>query len=65
MNVSVNEFRRILSQKRNDPEIQIFQAVPNYELSEEFDTDKKILLTCSHNHLQNVFQKFEKVFQSE
>ena len=65
MNMSVNEFRRTLNQKRNDPEVQLFQAVPNYEFLEECDTDRKNLLTCSRNSLQNVLQKFEEVFQSE
>jgi hypothetical protein len=65
MNMSVNEFRRLVNQKRNDPEVQIFKAVPNYDLSDEKDASKKSLLDCSHKGLRNVLQRFESVFQSE
>ena len=65
MNMSVKKFRRLIIQKRDDPSIQLFKAVPNNDLSNESDASKKNLLSCSNENLKKVLQKFEEVFQSE
>ena len=65
MNMSVKKFRRILNQRRYEPEIEIFKVVPNDKSSEQMDTSKNTLLNCAHQGLKLLLNKFEGVFKSE
>lgn len=58
--MSVNEFRSL-----SDPDVQIFQARTNNDLSGQNDTSKESLLSSRHKCLRNFLQKFEEVFQAE
>ena len=62
MNVSVNEFKRLIRQKRNDPKVQLFQTIQKHDTSNQRIQVRNIYLAARTRAWRIFYKRLKKYF---
>ena len=62
INMSLNELKGLIIQRRNDSEVQIFQAIHNYDKSNEKEPSKKNYLAARTKAWKMLYKSLKKHF---